>query len=312
MKKGYVGYSKNIDVRELSTSGGICQQISKFIISQGGIVTGVYFNDDFKLLRGFVSTYKELEKITKSKYVQAFSGDSYKIIRSFLESGKIVLFAGTPCEVAGIRTYLGKEYPNFYCIDFVCLGIPSQKAWDVYRKEIEGCSRLQEVDFKDKRNGWRGFTFYARMSDGREIAEPGRENTYMRVMISKMDCRPSCYRCRFRKLERQSDITVADAWGTESFAADLLDDRGTSSVMVNTEKGQQLIEAIKDDCVMKEFPVEQLWTKNSSAFKEYDKPDARDDFYPDMEKYGFTGAVKKADRKRKIQKAIKKVMLWRL
>lgn len=291
MNKGYVGYSIDDYVRNSSTSGGICQIISQAFVDKRGIVSGVYFDDNFDLRRGFASSHNGLLKFNKSKYIQSMQKDSYREIKNYIENGNELLYIGTPCEVAGLQSFLGKKYPNLYCIDFVCLGVPSKKAWNMYRKEYFGDKKLVNIDYKDKQNGWRNFTFLAKFDDGSSLSEEGRKNHYMYAMIKKYNSRPSCYKCQFRTMKRISDITVADAWGTERIAKELIDDKGTSSIMVNSEKGEKLIDMIRDKCRLKEVTVENLWIGNLSAFKQYPMPKERKYFYLYLDKYGFKKTI---------------------
>lgn len=309
MKKAYVGYSLDSEVRSTSTSGGICQLISRQFICNGGIVSGVCFDSEFNVIRDFAYSIDDLNRINKSKYVQAEQRDSYINIKKLLSIGENILFIGTPCQVSGLKSFLGKEYRNLYCIDFVCQGVPSSKAWNIYKKEISDVDKLIEVDFKDKRKGWRNFTFHVLLDNGREINEPGRENEYMKAMINKLNSRPSCYKCAFRSLDRDSDITVADAWGTEKIARDLLDDKGTSSVMVNTLKGEMLIQSIESKAILKEVSIEDLWSDNISAWKQYLTPVERKVFYRNLEKFGFHRNMKVIERYHLMQKFLKKLKI---
>lgn len=295
-ENAYVAYSKDEDIRKSSTSGGVCQVISKAIIKKGGIVSGVYFDEEFMLVRGFAENEDELKRFNKSKYIQARQGDSYKKIKQYLKDGKLVLFIGTPCQVLGLKGYLGEEYSNLYCIDFVCLGVPSEFVWDAYKEVLEKDKKIRNIDFKDKRNGWKNFTFHVSFDDGTEVNEVGRENKYMKSVISKVCSRPSCYECSCRTLDRTSDITVADAWGTENIAGELLDDKGTSSIMINSKKGMELLELIKELLVIKSVEREALWGKNKNAWKQYEIPKGREKFYKDMDEYGFEKAYSRMKR----------------
>ena len=294
MQKGYVGYSLNEEIRSTSTSGGICQTISRYFLLNGGVVSAVHFDENFNVIRGFAYTLDELKKMNKSKYVQANQGQSFRKIRELLENNFQVLFIGTPCQVGGLKSYLHKEYKNLYCIDFVCLGVPSKKVWNIYKAEEFGDKKITALDFKNKQNGWRNFTFHAEFKNGDEHNEVGRQNPYMNMMISKIDCRPSCYTCTFRNIKRVSDITVADAWGTEKIAAELLDDKGTSSIMVNSEKGKMLLDLVSKECVLKEVEIKDLWDSNTNARRQFQTPNERQNFYEDLDRYGFKGAYRRA------------------
>lgn len=287
MSKGYIGYTSENSIRMSSTSGGICQLIARKVIDNRGYVSGVVFDKNFNLHRIITNSLDDLENINKSKYVQANQGNSYREIKQLLKDGKKLLFVGTPCQVAGLRSFLQKDYKELYTIDFVCLGVPSPIAWRKYKTEIEGDLKLEELDFKDKRNGWRNFTFHAKFNNGTEFNEPGRDNIYMKSVISKWNSRPCCYSCPFRSIERMSDITVADAWGVEAIASDFLDDKGTSSVMVNNVKGEELMQLISKYLKYEEVDVRNLWLGNTSAFKETQMPVERLFFFKILNLFSY-------------------------
>jgi len=272
------------------------------------MVSGVYFDDTFTLVRGFAENEDELKKFNKSKYVQARQGDSYNRVKQYLKDGKTVLFIGTPCQVLGLKGYLGKDYDNLYCIDFVCLGVPSELVWNAYKQVLQKNKKISSIDFKDKQNGWKNFTFRVLFDDNSELNDVGRENHYMKSVISKVCSRPSCYECSCRTLNRVSDITVADAWGTENIAKELLDDKGTSSIMVNSKKGTELLEAVKKFLVIKSVEKEALWEKNKNAWKQYEIPKGREIFYKDINEYGFEKAYSRMKRIQLKERIFNKVL----
>lgn len=311
MKKAYVGYSLDEELREESTSGGICQLISKMIILENGVVSGVQFDKNFNVERGFASNLEEVKRFNKSKYVQANQKDSYVQIRNYLFDNRKVLFIGTPCQVAGLKGFLGKDYCNLYTIDFVCLGVPSSKAWDKYKEQLTRKSPIKEINFKDKKNGWKNFKFKVTYNDSDELIEEGRRNDYMKSMIYKYNSRPSCYCCQFRKMDRIADITVADAWGIEKLVSQLNDDKGTSAIMVNNNKGEMLLDLIKNQCQLYEVSPEKLWEGNKSAFKQYNKPLEREFFYKYIEKYNYYWTMRLLKIRVFIKKIKRSILRWR-
>ena len=141
-----------------------------------------------------------------------------------------------------------------------------------------------------KRNGWRNFTFRVKYEDGTEYNEPGRKNIFMRMMIDKVFSRPACYQCTCRHMERTSDITVADAWGAERFVPELIDDKGTSSIMINSEKGRYLLSLIQDECILEKVDVDKLWQKNKNIWKQYKMPEERNVFFKAIDKKGLNSS----------------------
>lgn len=308
-KKGFVGYCKDEKIRGSSTSGGVCYILSEYIVENNGMVSGISINKNGKVIRENTINIENIKRFQGSKYVQAYQGNTYKNIKETLDTGKKVLFIGTPCQVAGLRSYLKKDSRNLICVDFVCLGITSQKVFDSYLKTLNKDSKVCDVNFKDKRNGWRNFTFYAKFEDGSEFADNGRSNTYMKSVIEKICNRPCCYNCIFRKRERLSDITVADAWGMEKIVSKLVDDKGTSSIMVNTEKGNELLNAVKNKMILEEVSVNVMWENNKSAWCEYEVPTTRGIFFEKFQKTDFQQAINKVDTIKKCVNIFRK-FIW--
>lgn len=305
---GIVGYCKDEEKREKSTSGGICQVFTEHVLSCGGAVSAVEFSDDYKdVIRTIAHTIEETQGYKGSKYIQARQGDTYRQIKELLKEGTAVLFIGTPCQVAGLLSFLGCRPKGLICIDFICLGVPSAKIWQAYCKDVSKSRRITEVSFKSKKNGWRNFTFRMEFSDGSKIEEPGRTNVYMQPMIEKTFSRPSCYHCPFRSISRKADITVADAWGAEEIAPELLDDKGTSSIMINTEQGMELFENIQGQLKWKKVDVNLLWKTQRSAWDTYEMPKYRKKFFDSLNRGSYSDAIRRIKLQKKLQGIIGKM-----
>lgn len=266
--KAYISYGKDLKSRIKSTSGSICHLLSKKVIEEGGMVSGVKFDEEYNVIRTIATSEEEIEGFRGSKYVQAEQGSCYIEIKSFLDKGDLFLFIGTPCQVAGLKSFLGKDYDNLICIDFICLGVPPQMLWNAYLEEESQGRKVSEVVFKDKRNGWKEFTFHIAFDNGDEVNEFGRDNPYMRNMIGKLYNRPSCHNCRYRSVYRSSDITVADAWGMEKVAPEMIDNNGTSSVLIRNKKGLELFLDISEELYNKEIGIDEYIKINSKAWSQ--------------------------------------------
>ena len=189
-----------------------------------------------------VDSMDGLNFLRGSKYIQSNVGLSFQNVKDDLLNGKTVLYSGTPCQIEGLKHFLGRDYSNLYCVDFVCHGVPSEKLWKKYVLSLEDKygSKVEKVAFRDKRTGWHDYSFVVQLSNGEEIAEKFEDNLYGGAFIRNADLRNCCYECDFKKKSRISDLTIADAWGIELYRPNLSDNKGLSLIYVNTEAGQKL------------------------------------------------------------------------
>ncbi len=212
--KVYAAINKDDEIRRQSSSGGIFTLLAEQVIDEGGVVFGARFNEKWKVVHSYTETKGGLAAFRGSKYVQSRMGDNYRKAESFLKSDRKVLFSGTPCQIAGLKLYLRKEYGNLLAVDFICHGIPSPGVWREYLRE--------EV---------------ARQCDGKNtvlLSEPLNKNLFLRGFLADLYLRPSCHACPAKCLKSGSDVTIGDFWGIEHVLPEMDDDKGTSVVMVNS------------------------------------------------------------------------------
>lgn len=259
------------DIRKESSSGGVFRLLSEQIIKKGGVVFGAYFDDDFFVKHGWVDNFLELDKLMKSKYVQSYIGDSYKKARVFLNEGRIVLFSGTPCQIAGLKKYLDKEYDNLICLDVVCFGVPSPLVFNKYIKAIELSqkSKITKINFRNKESGWTGrkFSIKIEFENKGSLYELANDNLYQKSFYNGCNVRLSCYNCPYKNGYRISDITIADYWGVENYSPDMDDGKGTTLVIINNEKGYLLFETIKKISKCKKVDKEIAFLDNVAAIQ---------------------------------------------
>lgn len=253
----YAAINSDSVERTKSSSGGIFITLAKQILEQGGIVFGVRFNDKWQAVFDYIENPEHLYLFCGSKYLQASVEKAYQQVLQFLKEERKVLFSGTPCQIAGLKRFLGKEYDNLVCVDIACHGVPSPKVWELYLSEIcrGGSFSIKEISFRDKRRGWKDFNMHI-VTDKFSINEPFWKNWYMKAFLSDLILRPSCYYCKFKNGSCHSDLTLADYWGVQFIHPEMDDNMGTSLVLVNTTKGQQQLEKIS---------VEKLQTSYKQA-----------------------------------------------
>ncbi len=237
------------DVRRRCSSGGFFYELAKSVILSGGTVFGAAFVDDFhKVVHIQALTLDALELIRVSKYVQSEVESSYPFVKKALEQGKTVLFTGTPCQIAGIKSYIGQVPDNLILAEVVCHGVPSQKVWDIYLSGLEkerGC-KVKSVTFRDKSKSWRKSDLLVLFEDGTEFRQPNSENPYMKAFLKNLSLRPSCSDCRFKHFSSGADITMGDFWGSTELGDSFNDDIGISVVALNSQKGRKCFDSVKE------------------------------------------------------------------
>ena len=262
----YAAYTADEEIRKVSSSGGVFSVLAKEILSRGGVIAGAAFDDDFSVRHILVERDAQLNRLRGSKYVQSRMEDTYAQIRDLLKQGKTVLFTGVSCQVAGLKAFLGRDYDHLYTVDVLCHGVPSPKVWQQYCREQEAAygRKLTAAAFRDKRNGWRKNSICLQFGED-EYCRRNSEDAYLRLFLQDLCLRPSCHSCRFKSFPRLSDLTIGDAWGIERHMSDLDDDRGTSVVLVNSEKGQALWACLGASLISRQGELDVLLPKTADS-----------------------------------------------
>lgn len=268
----------------ISSSGGAADVIAKYVLSQDGAVFGAAYDDDFKVKHLEVTDDKDRIKLQSSKYVQSDTNNTYGRAKEMLISGKMVLFTGTPCQISGLYAYLKKDYPNLYTIDLVCHGVPSPMLFEKYLKwqckKMKGDVIYFNFRSKDKR-GWG--TQYLIKTKTKTKTKTLALDKYGKHFLAGDCYRESCYSCPYANMERVGDITVGDFWGVTKSHPDFFSDRGVSSVFINTTKGKEIFEYIKENAEVLEISVEDAMYKNDNLSRPSIRPVSRDSFYKDID-----------------------------
>ncbi len=235
----YAALSKNDAERAKSTSGGIFPCLAKNILSNGGYVYGVVLDEKLNVRHAEAHTVEEMDKMRNSKYVQSEIGLCYQLAESRLKAGYPVLFSGTPCQIAGLRSYLRRDYDNLLTIDILCHGVPSPGLFRKYVKFEEGIAKfpLKNIQFRTKEIGWKSSVCIRSFENGADCKEG---DTFVPGFLDNLYLRESCFSCRYASETRQGDITLGDFWGYRESGPEYIedDDRGISLVIINTDKGE--------------------------------------------------------------------------
>lgn len=280
----YAAINPDEEVRRKSSSGGVFTLLAEQIISKGGVVFGARFDDNWQVEIVGAETMEQVATFRGSKYLQAKVGDSYKQCKAFLDAGREVLYSGTPCQIAGLLHYLRKRHANLSTVDFVCHGVPSPGVWKKYIEEVAtaGKQAIREVSFRNKAKGWKRFSFYMNYDSDNNIVtmlSPLDKNPYMQAFLSDLILRPSCHDCPAKGGKSHSDITIADFWGIQNILPSMDDDKGTSLVLINTEKGEKVFP--EDNLRCEATTMDAL--RYNSAYNNSSRPNPkRDTFFTEL------------------------------
>jgi len=280
----YACINKDDNIRQQSSSGGVFTVIAEIVIANNGVVFAAGFDGEFNVVHSWTDSVDCLSTFRGSKYVQSCIGDTYKEIRDFLNQRHQVLFSGTPCQIAGLRAYLGKDYDGLICLDIVCHGVPSPKVWQRYKLYIEEIyqAKAQRITFRRKNCGWKLYSVSFSFDNDTEYSQKLTENIFMQGFLHNIYLRPSCYACSFKTLNRQSDITLADFWGIENILPSFDDDKGTSLILVNSKKGAGIFSSVANKLLYELVDINQAIIYNPSAVKSVDYNPKRDQFFQEL------------------------------
>lgn len=261
-----------------------------------GVCSGVVFGKDHKIEHALAYTKEQRDSFRGSKYVQSDIGNIYNKISREIQSGNLVLFTGTPCQVAGLRTYLaGLRLNDKFLItnDVVCHGVPSPRLWKDYIEFLQKKykSKLTKFNFRDKNIGWRGYNIRAEFENGVVAGNGKITRVFTNLFLKDVMLRPSCYYCPYAQLGRCSDITIGDFWGIEKIIPNFSDNEGISMVFLNTDKGCIIFDSCNDSLKVDKCSTKKLTQHNLYAPSNYGE--AYDTFWKDYFNKGFLKVAKK-------------------
>lgn len=298
----YAAKHPDESVRAESSSGGIFTLLADAVIDDGGVVFGARFDTDWSVVHDFTETHEGLQAFRGSKYLQSKIGNTYQLAEKFLKAGRKVLFSGTPCQIAGLKRYLHKDYENLLAVDFVCHGVPSPLVWKKYLEETiarEYKLKIDTISFRNKDLGWKKYSFALTLSgvtnDGEKntvlLSTIFLENEYMQAFLADFSLRRSCYACPAKGGKSGSDLTIGDFWGIEKITPEIDDDKGCSLVIVHTQKKMN---TLSDNSILSEISLRQDPFKgNLSYYTSPYRPVNRAFFFSQFRKNGFYKAWKK-------------------
>lgn len=334
----YAAKNPDEEVRMLSSSGGIFTMLAEQTIKAGGVVFGARFDANWEVEHSYVTTLDGVAAFRGSKYVQSRIGSTYQQAEAFLKEGREVLFSGTPCQIAGLKKFLFKEYSNLLAVDLVCHGVPSPLVWRKYLEEImrplgavgknsvlsslDDLPVITGISFRDKKTGWKKFGFEIRLAASKaaknSVLKSGNhnkkewiylheildENIFMQGFLKNLYLRPSCHACAARTGKSGSDITIADYWGIDRYIPVFDDDKGVGLILISTKQGLDSYAGLNLNQI--ETSYAQALSGNPCMERSVSIPKYRRQFWTEYEKEGVS-AIEVAVRKMQpsyVQKAL--------
>jgi len=316
----YSAWSKSDKTRLTSSSGGIFSELADIILEQDGVVYGVVWDERFHPMhaRATKNEKETLEKMKGSKYVPSYVGNTYKTVVKDLSEGRKVLFSGTPCQVAALNNFISLkkvDKSNLYTVEIVCHGVPSLIVWESYLERISkkiGKRRITSVKFRDKSAGWSNLTLRIEFDDRRPYVSSWGSDWFCWGFLQNYYLNNLCYDCPFSKIPRQGDVTIGDFWGVPK---ELYDERGVSIVLVNSEKGKELVEKVLERVILVPIELEIVYetTKINSKIisGKLKKPKQREEIITAARKNGFEAVIEKLmfeKSKKKFRRTISSVI----
>ncbi len=307
-KEAFVMWNKDNNIRTKSTSGGIATTLYKYVLEDDGIIYGCSneIDNNIKFIR--IDKADDLYKIQGSKYVHAYINDAYKNVKKDLVMQKKVMFIGTPCQIAGLKGYLQKEYDNLYVTDIICHGVPSQKILKDEIKTKIGNKNQIRVEFRE--NGQYYMKIFSR--NKLLIREGMEKNFYLLGFMKSLFLRENCYNCIYATNKRVGDLTIGDFWGINKDDNNGLykkeEKNGLSLCLVNTTKGKYLFDHIKDNCYFEKREIEEALSGNPQLRFPTIKNKQYDKFRKLYMKNGYFVASKKCLRFEKLKKKVKTLL----
>lgn len=293
----YAAYTKDEAIRIDSTSGGIHSMLAMAMYEQNAYIGGAVYNEDHTVKHIVSPDRQLLPEIRSSKYLQSSMEGVYKEVRDLLRAGEKVFFCGAPCQIQGLYKFLRKEYDNLTTCDFICRGVNSPKVFLKYMDMLEKQygAKATQIKFKNKKWGWHNFSLRVNFENGQEYCKDRWHDLFfIGYLQSGNFARPSCYQCTFKGFPLKADITLADFWGIEKVDPSMDQDKGTSLVMVNSDKGQALFDRIKDKIEWKQFTMRDAEAGNPALNSSLEpaKPN-RDAFFEALDKLPFDKVAEK-------------------
>lgn len=308
-KSFFAAAAKDTEILNNSSSGGVFSVVALDFLEKGGVVFGASTEEkDNALVVKHCSIDKidDLKLLQGSKYVQSEINDTYRSAEQLLKNGTTVLFSGTPCQIAGLKSFLRKEYHNLYTIEVLCHGVPNNKMfYDYLKNQNEFDGKILDYRFRSKKKGWiiKIAEIILQTSNGQtnKIFKGSRFTSYYSLFLDSYILRDSCYNCKYASKERCADLTIGDYWGVhflhkEQIKSGIFSEKsGISCVLINTDKGNELLKILSEKCNIVETSFENVRKSQSNLKSPEKRPKMREKLMQDYYEQGYTALEKFAN-----------------
>lgn len=287
------GYSMSDEMQMESTSGGIFPLLALAVLKKGGSVYGAAYNEDWGVDHIGVKDRENLKRLQKSKYIQSDNGNIFREVKKLLENDQLVLFSGTPCQISALKTFLGSDYDHLLCVGVICHGVSAPIVWKKYLKVFHKGKRIEKINFRNKKYGWKNLVFSMTYTDGSEYLCPSTQEPFFSGFLNNLFLRRSCYHCEFKADRTECDIMLGDAWGADAYAPKMKNEKGTSLVLVYNEKGERWIKEIENSLKCERIVLGKAIRYNPRLINSVKWNENRTYFYDDLKKMSFKLCMKK-------------------
>ena len=307
-------------VLKKSSSGGASHALCKSMIQQGGVVYGVVYTPDYKVITRRATTLEECEAFHGSKYVQSNPSDTFSQVCTDLNKGISVLYFGTSCHIDGLLCYLnikGSNTDKLVTVDLICHGVPSPKLFSEYIGYINKNNDFFSYDFRTKKLPWgnsEGFGSTISYLNGKQEVNTDKARLFLNLFNANLCLRPACYNCKYTGERKPADITIADYWGISEEHPDFYCSKGVSALLIHSHKGEDLFNS-NDALTYIESTVDKIKKQQINLNRPSIKGKHYDAFWNCYYKKGFEVAAKKYGKlsyKKKTIKIMKKIRLYNI
>jgi len=297
--KVYSAWSKSKEILQKSTSGGVFSSLAEEVINKDGVVIGAALQDDMSLKHILINKVDQIGKLQGSKYIQSHINNIYSIIEQCLEKERFVLFSGLPCQVAGLNSYLqykkGKKYENLINCQLICFGVPSNIIFREYITILERKykSKVKSYEFRLKSMGWKNYGVKATFKNKKQYHSKGNNDPFMIGFLNALYLRSCCFVCKHKGFPINADIALGDFWNVDKYDDSLTGIDGISLVVIQTEKGNDLFNSIKDNLIFKQQTTEIAIRCNPSLVTGPQLTSEREEYFKDYLANGYSYCMKK-------------------
>ncbi len=295
----YAAVNKDREIRNVSSSGGVFTLFSQYILEKRGIIFGAAMTEGCKrVIHVGIENEKDLGMLRGSKYVESDIGNTYKYAEKELKQGRMVLFSGTPCQIAGLKAYLKNDYDNLLLVEIICHGVPSPQLWRKHVSYIEKKlgSSSAEVNFRKKTSQFsreHGRLLLWMKAENNKVYQAFEDkDPFYCFFLRNLCLRPSCYHCHFKGENSRADITIGDFWGRERVVPDFETEGDLSLVLLHSEKGKMVFEAVKEDMKIQQTEYKAAVAYNSAYIRSVHCPEDRGQFFDDLHVFSYQKLIR--------------------